>query len=362
VTAPRPDPQVRCPICLTLLGRRPLRPVLLDQAGNERPFVPTDRRDPVLTRAEEMTAFQICDGLGTPHHLPLHYAQYGTPIVVGVIGSGASGKTTLLAAMIGSFLAASQTNRMPLQVDALDLRLHTNFVNRYVNRLLVRREVLSITRAGTIELADALRVRSPVTGSQHAVVFFDVAGEQLENAEQENRFISGLNALIFVVDGEELSRRRAQRGAQTAGDAAFEVVLNRLGRVHGYTPQGFLRLPSALVVAKSDLLRFYGDPDLDRWFSYGEAEEFDLGTLEEESRDVYRMLYRRGHGYLRGAERFLRSTLHFASATGTAPAETGGYPAEGFGPRRTVKPLLSLLKMAGVLVEFAPNPGQVPRR
>ncbi|MEU7905042.1 hypothetical protein [Actinoplanes sp. NPDC049118] len=364
MSTPRADVQVRCPICLTALGRRPPRPVLLDANGNQRPFVPTDRRNRVLTRAEEMTAFQICDGDGSesPHHLPLHYAQYGTPLVVGVIGSGATGKTTLLAAMIGSLLSASQTNRLPLRVDALDLRLHTNFVTRYVNRLLVQREVLSLTRGETIELADALRVRSPVTGRDHAVVFFDVAGEQLENAERANRFISALNALIFVVDGEQLSRRRGQRGAQAAGDLAFEVVLNRLSRVHDHTPQGLLPLPSALVVAKSDLLRFYGDPELDRWFGYGDAEEFDLSTVEEESRDVYRLLYQRGHGYLRGAERFLRSSLHFASATGTAPDDGRTYAAEGFGPRRTLKPLLSLFQMAGVLVAPALHPGQEPHR
>ncbi|MEV1073933.1 TRAFAC clade GTPase domain-containing protein [Micromonospora parva] len=346
-----------------MLGRRPPRPVLLDENGNQRPFVPTDRRDRMLTRAEEMTAFQVCEGDGaeSPHHLPLHYAQYGTPLVIGVIGSGATGKTTLLAAMIGSLLAASQTNRLPLQVDALDLRLHTSFRARYVNRLLVQREVLPVTRGETVELADALRVRSPVTGRDHAVVFFDMAGEQWEDAERANRFISALNALIFVVDGEQLSRRRGQRGAQTAGDQAFEVVLNRLGKVHDYTPQGFLPLPSALVVAKSDLLRFYGDPELDRWFSYGDAEEFDLSTVEEESLDVYRMLYQRGQGYLRGAERFLRSSLHFASATNTSPDGNRTYAAEGFGPRRTLKPLLSLFQMAGVLVPPSVHPGQEHR-
>ncbi|WP_433830911.1 hypothetical protein ACQP2E_12110 [Actinoplanes sp. CA-015351] len=351
MAAPRTIRQIRCPICLSPLSRRPPRPVLLDEAGNRQPFVPTNPRDPVLTRAEEMSAFQICDGDGSvdAHHLPLRYAHYGEPLVVGVIGAGATGKTTLLAAMIGSLLTASQTNRLPLQVDALDLRLHTNFMSRYVNRLLVQREVLSITRVGSVELADALRVHSPATGRDHAVVFFDVAGEQLENAERQNRFISAMNALIFVVDGEELSHRRSQRGAQTAGDAAFEVVLNRLAQVHGYTPNGFLRLPSALVVAKSDLLRFYSDPDLDRWFSYGDAEEFDLSTCEEESRDVYRLLFQRGHGYLRGAEKFLRSSLHFASATGTAPDDSNRYAAEGFGPRRTLKPLLSVFQMAGVL-------------
>ena len=342
-------PQVRCPICLTRLGRRPPRAVRLDGNGVETPFVPTDPSDPMRTRSEELAAYRICDGGETPHYLPLRYGEYGTPIVIGVIGAATSGKTTLLAAMIGSLMEAVGHSRLPIQVDALDLRMHARFMSTYVNPLLVHRTRLSATRMRSVELTDALRVHTGV-GGPRAVVFFDVAGEQLENADRENRFISGLNALLFVVDSEELLQRR-QRGARLVGDRAFDVVLDRLGAVHGYTPAGFIPLPAAVVVAKADLLRFYGEPELDRWFALGNSDETDLSTVESESEDAYRLLYRRGSGYLAPAQRFLRTSLHFATATGTAPesTEAATYPIDGFGPRRTLKPLLSLFQMIGVV-------------
>jgi hypothetical protein len=116
-------------------------------------------------------------------------------------------------------------------------------------------------------------------------------------------------------------------------------------------------LPAAIVVAKADLLRFIGEPDLDKWLGQPDKEDLDLSSVEEESEDVYRLLRRRGSSYLTPATKCLRSTLHFASAAGVAP-EGDRFPELGFGPRRTLKPLLALFDRLGILRQPAHSPAK----
>ncbi len=83
-------------------------------------------------------------------------------------------------------------------------------------------------------------------------------------------------------------------------------------------------------------------------------EELNLATVEEESEDAYAFLSSRGaRGWLAPFVRCARSTLHFATATGhqAVRAEDGiqRSPHGSFAPRRTLKPMLALFAMCGVL-------------
>jgi len=86
---------------------------------------------------------------------------------------------------------------------------------------------------------------------------------------------------------------------------------------------------------------------VDGWLS--RDDDFELGTVAAESEEVYEFLA------TNGAERFLQPvdrasdvSMHFASASGVAPVD-GQFPADGFGPRRVLRPLLSLFAMTGML-------------
>lgn len=334
---------IRCPICLNPLRWDTAPAVVRGPGGLTEPLARSSDR--LRNKETELDAYRECPGDGTSHLLPFHYGDYGPPIVIGVIGGAVAGKTHLLAAMVEMLLRDSRLGRLPLQVDPLDFRIHAQYEQTTIGPFLQGRQVLPVTRTGAVEFTDAVRMHNPGTGKSHAIAFFDVAGEQLQNYRQ-NTFLSAVNALLFVVDAAELAARRRDRTGPS--DAVFNLVLDRLGRVHGYTSAGFLPLPVAVVVAKADLLRFIGEPDLDRWLSQPEEDEFDLSTVEDESEDVFRLLHRRGPSYLAPATRCLRSTLHFASAAGVAP-EGDRFPELGFGPRRTLKPLLALLDSRGIL-------------
>ena len=334
---------IRCPICLNPLRWDTAAAVVRGPGGQTEPL--SRGSDRLRNKETELDAYRECPGGGTPHLLPFHYGDYGPPLVIGVIGGGLAGKTHLLAAMIDVLLRDSRLGRLPLQVDPLDFRIHAQYDQTIIRPFLQDRRVLPVTRTGAVEFTDALRMHNPGTGKSHAIAFFDVGGEQLQNYRQ-NSFLSAVNALIFVVDAAELGPRRRDRAGPS--DVVFDLVLDRLGRVHGYSSGGFLPLPAAVVVAKADLLRFTGEPDLDKWLGRPPEDESDLSTVEDESQDAYRLLRRRGQAYLVPATKCLRSTLHFASAAGVAP-DGDQFPELGFGPRRTLKPLLALFDSRGML-------------
>jgi hypothetical protein len=339
---------IRCPICLNRLRWDTAPAVRVGQDGQSQPL--PRHADVLLGQEEELDAYRECAGGGSAHLLPYHYGDYGPPVVIGIIAGGLAGKTHLLAAMIGTLIREAGLGRLQLRLDPLDFRIHAQYEQAIIRPFLQERRVLPVTRAGAVEFTDALRVYNPATGRSHAIAFFDVGGEQLQNY-RENVFLSAVNALLFVVDAAELTARRRDRAGPA--DPVFDSVLDRLGRVHGYSKNGFVPLPAAVVVAKADLLRFLGEPDLDHWFGQQEDEEFDLSTVERESEDVFRLLHRKGKSYLTPATKCLRSTLHFASAAGVAP-DGDRFPELGFGPRRTLKPLLSLFGSMGILGSAAP--------
>lgn len=334
---------IRCPICLNPLRWDTAPAVRVGQDGQPQPL--SRHADVLMGQEEELDAYRECAGGGSTHLLPYRYGDYGSPVVIGVIAGGLAGKTHLLAAMIGTLIREAGLGRLQLRLDPLDFRIHAQYEQAVIRPFLQERRVLPITRRGQVEFTDALRVHNPATGRSHAIAFFDVGGEQLQNY-RENTFLSAVNALLFVVDAAQLTARRRDRAGPA--DPVFDSVLDRLGRVHGYSRSGFVSLPAAVVVAKADLLRFLGEQDLDHWLGQPEDEEFDLSTMEQESEDVFRLLHRKGKSYLTPATKCLRSTLHFASAAGVAP-EGDRFPELGFGPRRTLKPLLALFDSLGIL-------------
>ncbi|GAA0252390.1 hypothetical protein GCM10010492_61150 [Saccharothrix mutabilis subsp. mutabilis] len=345
----RPPNSLQCPICLHTVLWSAAPVVVLDAQGEETPFValPGENQEVLFNRLA--TAYRVCTGGGTRHYLPHDYGDYDERVVVGVIGQGAAGKSHLLAAMVGQLMRrAAPLRDLGLLVEPLDLRIHQRYMSTVVEPFLGRRQRLRATPAQAIEFADALKVTNLRTGRRFALTFFDVAGEVLERVDPSVAFIGAVNALVFVIDPETVPNLLRGR-PETTGDAAFDVTLARISAIRNRRRLPYLPIPSVSVVAKADLLRFRS-AKVDHWLSRdAEAEEFDLSTVEDESRDVYAYLFARdAHRWLAPAERCAWSTLHFASAAGTSP-EGAEFPAVAFRQRRVLKPLLSLLAMKGVL-------------
>lgn len=340
---------VHCPICHRRINWDRTPPYRFGEDGSTEPVI----RDPLESeeswRDRLITAYRPCGDVGQAgtHLLPYDYADY-LPITVGMIGHSKAGKTHLLAAMI-SRLCSNDTALagLGLQVGPLDLRVHQRYVTECVTPLISRKQELSGTPAAApVEFCDALKVTN-AAGRSFALTFFDLAGERLARPNNDEvRFYAAANALMFVVDPDTLPKRA---GDGTPADASFEVALRRLEARPRPPHAGDLRpVAAAVVVAKADLVRFE-DRLVNDWLARSSGEEeVALGTVEQESEDVYTYLAQRGAtAWLRPAQACYRSTLHFASAT-NGPATDRVFRG-AFRQCRVLKPLLAVFAMTGVL-------------
>lgn len=281
------------------------------------------------------------------HYLPATYATFHNPLIVGLVGAPAAGKTHLLTAMIS---AAYRHALSPygIETSALDFHRHLEFERRYM-RPFQDGDELPGTVTGQVEAADILLLRGP--GGARPVTFFDVAGEDLENPtlNRATRFLTSANAMIFVHGLEDA----ADDGRPSSADNArsFELAVERLRSM----PGGANRIPAALAVTKADRLRYL--PPIDRWLRRDAPPSLDAGLIREQTRDVYAFLHHTGQtGALRPFEAFRRCTMHFVSASGKDaiadhPTDDGTekHFVRGISPIHVLEPLVAILAMTGML-------------
>lgn len=286
------------------------------------------------------------------HYLPATYADYSDPLVIGLVGAPASGKTHLLTAMIRQ----AHLNGLAaygVTAAALDFRRHKRFRNQFIKPFEEGGE-LAGTGTGIVEAADILLLRGP-GGQQRPVTFFDVAGEDLESTDARNRatrFLVGATAVIFVHASED--PLDTGQPAAASENQSFNLAAERLR-------DG--QLPAVIAVTKSDRLRYV--PPADRWLHRGDERVVDAARIRAESRDVYAYLNHVGAGAsLRPFEAFTRCTLHFVSASGgdAVPVNPNDQRSKkhfphGFRPTRVLEPLVSILAMTGMIT--GPEAGKV---
>ncbi|MGS2640181.1 hypothetical protein [Streptosporangium sp. LJ11] len=351
---------VFCPICQRWIDWENSPPVQRGQTGRPEIVLRDPRESEGSWRHRLTTSYRPCANLDQPgtHLLPYDYADY-SPITIGMVGQSQAGKTHLLAAMI-SRLCSNDPALAPLglQIGPLDLHSHQEYMRTNVDPLIRHRQRLQGTPANVpVAFCDALKVTNARNRS-FSVSFFDIAGERLERPDDPDiRFFASANALMFVVDPDTFP---ARPGLAAQGDRSFDVALRRLGareRPRSPSLPDFLPVAAAVVVAKADLIRFQ-DGVVSDWLAQGSAEEeIDLGTVEQESADVYAYLVRRGAApWLRPAQQCYQSTLHFASAT-NGPAKDDTFPG-AFRQCRVLKPLLSVFAMIGILDETLLRPNE----
>jgi hypothetical protein len=269
------------------------------------------------------------------HHLPADYGNFGAPVILGFVGLTASGKTHLLASMVGAMQAGLR--QYDITCRALDRALHKKFEKERVRPLLNENEVLPGTAEGIVTFADAFLMRH-ARGSARPVVLFDIAGGDLANVDKAKKFLGIVNGLFFIVDPSQIE-------AGGVGDATFNNVLDLLK----YTGRLEDEVSAAIVLNKADLVRF--DDPVTRWLrSDGPALDADDFLLE--SRDVYAYLHAMSAApWTLPYEECAKATLHVASPTGGVghgEGEGAVYP-RGVSPRRVLRPMLAMLAMTGVL-------------
>jgi hypothetical protein len=332
---------VRCPICQDSYPWQESDQLWLYDTGQQRyDRAVTVGLDAVKEENLLRRAYRRCPNPSADsaeHFLPANYHAFDPPLVVALVGRPTAGKTHLLAAMISELVEQDGLSRFGLTVEPLDLHRHAGY-HRTVLQNAERGAQLPGTGENLTDPAEILLVRAQ--NSTRPVVFFDVAGEDLEavgDGDKLARFLIGTSAVIFVHGLEPAPER--------IGNRAFEMSLTRL-RVQ----QDFAGLPAAIVATKADRLRYL--PPVSRWLRRRRSSlsTVDATAILEESRDVYAFLRSRGErAVLAPFDAFDRCTLHFASASGSEAAQGGGGFVRGFAPVRVLEPLIAILAMAGMI-------------
>jgi hypothetical protein len=251
----------------------------------------------------------------------------------GFVGAAKSGKTHLLAAMVGA-IERGGLDDYGVSARPVDLGRHQTFLNESVRPLLRTSSVLAATREGVVSFVDAFLVgeseRTP-----RPVALFDVAGDELTAVDDAKRFLDVADGLIFVVDPDQLH-------GDGLGDITFSTVLSLL-QASGRLPH----VSAAVVLNKADLIRF--DDPVAFWLRR-QLTTLNAQEMLNESADVYAYLHRRGaQAWARPYQECKKATLHVVSATGGPRSEESSSYPRGVAPRRVLNPLVALLAMTGVL-------------
>jgi hypothetical protein len=268
------------------------------------------------------------------HYLPARYGRFGDPVLLGFVGLTQSGKTHLLASMIGEI---SRLADYGVDVTELDRATHHDFLEKSVKPLIAGHKVLPGTPDdASTTLTDAFIVRQG-NGPERVVALFDVSGGDLARRDSTKEFLWIADGLFFVIDPDHITATRI-------GDETFSNVLDIMGE--SPVPD---RASAAIVLNKADKVRF--EEPVARWLRAGNGT-LDPTEFLRESADVYAYLeQRQAMALLRPFQACPKGTLHVASPTGGAQEgdeKASKYP-RGVTPLRVLRPLVAMLAMTGVL-------------
>lgn len=342
-----PANQMLCPVCLDYIEWREDKLFEWDRPEGKYLLVDLSNINNATRWVEKRSNCYIrCPNPAADtaeHYLPVSLRDGGTPIVIGLVGEGLSGKTHLLTAMIMLALRGD-LGPLGLTFTPADRVRHVEFKGN-MDRFRAG-WALNATSHGRIDPAELLIVDGP-TG-RRPLVFFDVAGEDFtrdDRGGRYGRFLLGVTALIFVEDPAltipGLRPNPTPEHRQARANDAFNAAMNRLRA----RPE-LRSVPAALVLTKSDRLRY--EYPIDGWLRRADDTVLDAEDFRAETRDVYAFLAQHdARAAMDLFRRFDRFTMHFVSATGV-DEDTGRFP-RGVRPTRVLRPLAALLAMTGVL-------------
>lgn len=274
------------------------------------------------------------DVTAAAHYLPARYGRFGDPVLLGFVGLTQSGKTHLLASMIGEI---SELSDYGIDVTELDRATHHDFLEKSVRPLIAGNKVLPGTPDdATTTLTDAFIVRHG-NGPERVVALFDVSGGDLARRDSTKEFLWIADGLFFVIDPDHIA-------ASKVGDDTFSNVLDIMNE----RPRAE-RGSAAIILNKADKARF--EEPIARWLRAGNGT-LDPTEFLRESADVY--AYLEEHQALALTKPYQacrKATLHVASPTGGAQEgvdRASKYP-RGVTPLRVLRPLAAMLAMTGVL-------------
>lgn len=289
-------------------------------------------------------------------------------IIIGVLGTEYSGKSTYVAALV-TWLIRESSLIFNWSISAADIETHEKYMREYYNPLFKDMIRLQNTFPWKSPLLYSLSLRSR-TGKKHQIksitlVFYDTAGEHFNSTQHMGctQYLRQASGIIFLIDPlqSQIVRQMVSCGTHISryyrNEVAPAVVLGRIIQTirtqRGVGANSPIDIPIAISLSKADVLHDEGLVDRGgRWAQGGCHKDYYDLSLHQDINTTFSSLMKEWDEAVWNilTTNFINYAFFGVSSTGcSADEEFQGGKYEFIVPLRVEEPLLWLLYKLGVI-------------
>jgi len=295
------------------------------------------------------------------YQLP-HNSGSATDVRIAVIGDVFSGKSHYLAALMNQLRQASALQVIGCNQIFGQSNTDERYFNEYYRPLFVNRQSLPATNIATgNQLEEPLIYELVFPKKSVNLLFYDISGQDIVGFERlvnYGRNILNASAIIFLADPMSMpeivqvipNHLKKLEFRHLRSDLVLNRVIQTFRQNLGISLSKPLKIPIAITVSKSDLLRFaVTDPYPPLYLKHnGLSNRLDIPQFDFISNEVQSLLQRMGEQLLLKSSASFENVSFFAvSATGWPTDQNGTYPT--IEPMRILDPLLWTLWKLGII-------------
>lgn len=383
----RPTFKIRCPYCrkefhpsdaeIVSLNNTAIGSPLPPQRGSLR-YVVSRFRVEELSGEKYVSAMarRVCPNC----HSPLPEREIDETLNIAIIGDTSSGKTHYIAVLIDQLKRGfmTQVGNISSRLVSIGLETDKKYRDDYFIPILQEKNArLGGTQPGKFDFAGApisvvplvyqLTLYNNQTGATRTVnlLFYDISGEDVADSAKIVQFgehILRADGIIYLADPVTMPRVRQALPVHLQPDpisvssrTAHEVLSNVMYRFELYQripSGGQIDIPTAIMISKSDLLR-YTIPVFDqRNFLIFQPKTYDGRAYPQEFARLHQEVETCLRSYqeqalLQISKRFTKMNFFAASATGSPPDSSGFYVRVD--PLRCLDPFVWMLWKLGCI-------------
>lgn len=309
-----------------------------------------------------------CGAVSTKRLCPECHAElpYGTGdvknYVFAVIGSKEAGKSHYLAVLIRR-LKEVVAKRLDMSVEAVTDETMKRYSHDFHDPVYAEKKIIQATQSGSTQRPSPLvyRLTSTKKGKSAVLVFFDTAGEDLNDEDlmsRVNKYIFRSHGIILLIDPLQLRNVRAGLAETPLPEENSETaaILTRTTRLIqkglNLKPAAAIKIPLAVAISKFDAVK----PLVDEQWQQCPLESppkhgigFDMLDFQDTHKGLKMLLEKWGENDLvnQVEGRYAKRGFFGLSALGCNPHGTNRI--ERVRPMRVEDPLLWLLAENGLI-------------
>jgi len=313
-------------------------------------------------------------------HSLLPERETDVPLNLAIVGDTSSGKTHFIAVLIDQLKHGllMQAGSGSTRLISLSMETDRKYRDEYYIPILQDKNARtpgtkrgSYSASGTPELGKPLVYQLTLSDNQSGnvksvnLIFYDISGEEIADSTlivQFGEHIFRADGIIYLADPIAMERVRDKLPAHLQPDpsvitsrTAHEVLANVMFRFEQYQripPGGTIDIPTAIMLTKSDLLKYTIPVSAHRNYLIFQDKVYDGKAYPQEYARIHQEVGTCLNAYgeralLQASTRFTNMNFFAVSATGGPPDGSGHYVA--LEPQRCLDPFVWMLWKLGYI-------------